>query len=128
MVDIMGCIMVFTTHDSKRATYDSGRRSQKASGCGSVDGRRTAFPGVYRKKEEPADFLLYPAGHQYGDSEVREVKPLESESMECVNTPSTLTSLPGLEEEMAKSILPALSQHFTHLYRRSGRNGGDLWV
>jgi hypothetical protein len=121
--------MIPILHDSKRATNDSGRRPQKASDRGASHRRGIPFSRVYCKKEGLADFLLYPARYQYGDSEVREVKPLENESMECSTTPPTLTSLPTTEEGMAKLILPALRLHFIHeSHANPAGNGGERWA
>jgi hypothetical protein len=123
MVDKVDFIMVYNMHDSKRATDNSGRRPQETSGRSQVNGTRITLSGVNRTEEGPADFLLHSAGYRNGNREVCEVNPLESESMECANTPPTLTSLPVLEEEMANGILSALPLHFTHRLHRLGEEG-----
>ncbi len=115
--------MIYIVHDTKGTTTHSGRRPQETSGRGQAHGRRTTLSGVYRQKEGLADFLLYSAGHRNGDREVFEVNLLESELTEYWNTPPTLTSLPGLEEEMAKPILPVSRLQFTHLSRLPGEKG-----
>jgi hypothetical protein len=120
--------MLYVFHDSQRAKKNSRRRSQKTSDRGQNYGRRTALFGVHCKEEGPADFLLYSAGYQYGDSEVLKITCVGTEPKDVTSIQRLLTTQPSEEAGMATFILPAIRLYFTHLYRRSGRNGGGRWV
>jgi hypothetical protein len=121
--------MIVIMHDSQRAANNSGRRSQEISGRRPVDGRGTALPGVNFEKEGPADFLLYSAGHRYGDREVCEVIRWKAGLPVVTSNKQTLTSLPTEEEEMAKLILPTLDPHFIHqTHANPAGNGGERWA
>lgn len=123
MIDKVGCMMVYKLHDAKRTADNSGRRPQKASGRGQTDGTGIALSGVDCKRGEPADLLLYSAGHRNGNREVREVIRWKAGLPVVTSNKQTLTSLPTTEEEMANAILPASCLHFIHRLRRPGVEG-----
>ena len=121
--------MVSIVHESKRAKNSSRRRASKASDCNPTDGGRIPIFGVHCKKEGLAAFTIYSGRHWIGDREVSEVNSLESESMECSTTPPTLTSLPGLEEGMAKPILHVVCLHIIHQSNAHPAGiGGEIWA
>jgi hypothetical protein len=115
--------MVSIMHDSKRTEINSRRRPEEASDCGQAYRSGIKRPGVYCKKEEPSDFLLYSAGHRNGDREVYELIRWKAGLPAAGNSKQTLTSLPVEEEDMAKSILPVSRLHFIHRLRRPGVEG-----
>jgi hypothetical protein len=99
---------------SLRTKNDSGRRPKKTSDRRPANGIRAERPGENFRERRFAGVLFRERRHHDGDKEVFKITAGKSGLPAAGNSRQTLTSLPGLEEDMAKAILSALCLHFIH--------------